>query len=139
MAVSTDNARIIDEVDVQYMPIATTATVVIGDLLTFGTSNTVERMTAVADSTILAGVAGSNYTLATVDASTGHFVKVYKRGVFAFNIASSAVAYQDETCRWGSAGSTVVVASSNPVGRLWATKADGALVVYLRIDDYVAV
>jgi len=141
MAASRDNARFEEDIDVQYMPIATTSTSRIGDLLTFNTSsNVVEVMDAVADSTNFVGVAGSVYPGSTLDGNVGDFVKVYKRGVFEFDLTTTTTQYhQDDEFRWaGTAGNKVELSTSNPIGRVWKKNTVGDTVVRLRIDKYVA-
>lgn len=141
MAASRDNPRILEEIDVQYMPIATTGTSRIGDLLFFnGTSNAVEPMTAVSQSTSFCGVAGSVYPGSTTDGNVGDFVKVYKRGVFEFDLTTTTTQYfHDDEFRWaGTAANKVELSTSNPIGRVWKKNVVGDSVVRLRIDKYVA-
>jgi len=141
MAASRDNPRKQDVCDVQYLPVATTATITIGDLLTFDTSgHDVEVFNAVADSTNYVGVAGSNYPGSTTDGNIGDFVKVYKRGVFEFDLTTTTTQYHnDDEFRWaGTAGNKVEVDTSNAIGRLWKKNTVGDTTVLLRIDKYVA-
>lgn len=141
MAASRDNPRLEAEVDVQYMPIATTSTVKTGDLLTFDTSgHNVEAFDAVADSTNYVGVAGSNYPGSTTDGNVGNFVKVYKRGVFEFDLTTTTTQYhQDDEFRWaGTAANKVELSTSNAIGRVWKKNTVGDTVIRLRIDKYVA-
>lgn len=141
MAASRDNSRYIEEVDVQYMPVATTSTVRIGDLLTYNaSSDVVESMTAVADSTVFVGVAGSKYPGSTTDGNVGDFIKVYKRGVFEFDLTTTTTQYyQNDEFRWaGTAANKVELSTSNPVGRVWKKNTVGDTTVLLRIDNYVA-
>ena len=141
MAASRDNSRKVVEVDIQYMPIATSSTVSIGDLLAYDTTNkVVERMDAVADSTVFVGVAGSNYPVTTTDGNVGDFVKVYKRGVFEFDLTTTTTQYHQNTeFRWaGTAANKVELSTSNPIGRVWKKNVVGDTTVLLRIDNYVA-
>jgi hypothetical protein len=140
MAASRDNSRIVEDVDVQYLPIATSSTSRIGDLLIFnGSSNCVEPMTAVAQSTAFVGVAGSVYPGSTTDGNVGDFVKVYKRGVFEFDLTTTTTQYyHDDEFRWaGAAANKVELSTSNPIGRVWKKNVVGDTVVRLRIDKYV--
>lgn len=143
MAASRDNPRKDDELDSQYMPISTAATARIGDLLYYDTSGHVAApMTGVAQSTAFVGVAGSNYSGIPLDVNgnVGHFVKVYKRGIFEFDLTTSTVQYyQDDEMRWaGTAANKVELSTSNPIGRVWKSNTVGDTVVRLRIDKYVA-
>lgn len=140
MAASRDNSRKLEVVDVQYMPIATTSTSRIGDLLYYDTSaHVVAPMTAVAQSTAFVGVAGSNYPGSTTDGNIRDQVKVYKRGVFEFDLTTTTTQYfQNDEFRWaGTAANKVELSTSNPIGRVWASNTVGDTVVRLRIDAYI--
>lgn len=141
MAASRDNPRVDTEIDVEFMPISTAATARIGDLLEYDTTNhVVTVMNAVADSTNFCGVAGANYPTSTDSALGSNLLKVYKRGVFEFDLTTTNVQYhQDDEFRWaGTAGNKVELSTSNPIGRVWQENVVGDTVVRLRIDKYVA-
>lgn len=141
MSASRDNSKILEQDDVQYMDIATASTSRIGDLLFYNaTSECVEPMTAVSQSTAFVGVAGSNYPGSTTDGNIQDRVKVYKAGIFEFDLTSTNVAYfQDDEFRWaGAAANKVQIDTSNPIGRVWKKNVVGDTVVRLKIDKYVA-
>lgn len=138
---SRDNSRILEECDVQYVPIASTSTMRVGDAVIFDTTNhAAVPMTGVAQSTVFMGVAGSNYPGSDVDGNIGDFVKVYKRGVFEFDLTTTNVQYHnDDEFRWaGTAANKVELSTSNPIGRVWKKNVVGDTKVRLRIDKYVA-
>lgn len=141
MAASRDNSRKNVDVTVQYMPVATSSTVSIGDLLEYDTTNkVVARMAAVTGNTNFIGVAGSNYPVTGTDGNVGDFIKVYKTGVFEFDLTTTTTQYhQNSEFRWaGTAANKVELSTSNPIGRVWKKNVIGDTTVLLRIDNYVA-
>lgn len=141
MAASRDNSRKNVDTSVEYMPIATSSTVRIGDILEFDTTNKVVQIMSNATNTAnFVGVAGSNYPVTTTEGNVGDFVKVYKTGVFEFDLTTTTVQYhQNSEFRWaGTAGNKVELSTSIPIGRVWKKNIIGDTTVLLRIDKYVA-
>jgi hypothetical protein len=138
---SRDNPQVLDESTVQYLPVATTSTIQIGDLLTYNTTDdVVELMDSTADALLYVGVAVSKYPTANVETSLGNQVKVAKRGVFEFNLNTTGTAYfPNDEFKWSTGGNTVVInaTTSCGVGRLWKAVGTADSVVQLRIDKYV--
>lgn len=139
MAASRDNPQIHGYVDTQMMPVASTGTVNIGDLLAWDNSGkVVYSFTAITDSTAMVGVAGSTFPGSQTDGNIGNFVKVYKVGVFEFNLTTTTTQYhQNSEFRWDTAANQVELSTSNQVGRVWKKNVVGDTTVRLRIDKYV--
>lgn len=120
---------------VQYMPVDSGASYEIGELATYDTTNhEAEPFDAIADSTEYVGVFGSRKDAADTTISEA---KVYKGGVFEFDVASGSY-HQDDEFRWSAARRTVALSTSNQIGRCFKATGASAVKVLLKIDAYIA-
>jgi len=124
----------IKEGNVQHIIPASTTEISIGELLKYDSSNdVVAPFDAIGDSSTFIGVAGSASASGEVDP-----VLVYKKGVFEFDIDTSAIWYENDTFRWSAAKRTVSHSTSNIIGRLFKRVTASDSKVRLKIDSYVA-
>jgi hypothetical protein len=133
MTISNLENLIYQEANVQYIPVATATEVSIGELAKWVSATHIAApFDAQGDASALIGVFGGSSLSTESDP-----VKIYKKGVFEFDVAAGAAHYEDEEYAWSAAPRTVVASTSNQVGRLFERISATDTKVRLKIDAYV--